>query len=267
MSMHDTAAVILAAGKGKRVQAPANQNKVTFALNNRPMVAYSVDNVRKSGINTIVVVVGYAKESVMAVLEDTVIYADQGEPLGTGHALAAGLKQVPPEFSHVVSMYGDDSAFYTPQLIEKLVDQHKQQAAVVTFLTVVATDPSGLGRIIRDDARNVVAIVEEKNATPEQKLITEVNTGLYCFDRVFAQNFLPQVKINPVSGEYYLTDLIELACAQKLKITTIQADNADCWFGVNTREQLVEADSLMRQRNAWGVGKKLDTSEKIPDVR
>jgi bifunctional UDP-N-acetylglucosamine pyrophosphorylase/glucosamine-1-phosphate N-acetyltransferase len=246
--MQHTAAVILAAGKGTRVQAPNDQNKVTFALNNRPMVAYSVDNVRASGIETVVVVVSHAKESVMAVLGDSVIYADQGEPLGTGHALAAGLQQVPPEFSRIVSMYGDDSAFYTPELIEKLVDQHKKQAAVITFLTVKAADPSGLGRIIRNAHGEVVAIVEEKNASDEQKRITEVNTGLYCFDRNFADSFLPQVKINPVSGEYYLTDLIELACAQALKISTIQADNADCWFGVNTREQLVEADLRMKQK-------------------
>jgi bifunctional UDP-N-acetylglucosamine pyrophosphorylase/glucosamine-1-phosphate N-acetyltransferase len=247
--MKHTAAVVLAAGKGTRVQAPADQNKVTFALNNRPMVAYSVDNVRESGIETIVVVVGHAKESVMAVLGDSVTYADQGEPLGTGHALAAGLLHLPPQFSRVVSLYGDDSAFYTPELIAKLVDQHKKVGAVITFLTVRATDPTGLGRIIRNLAEEVVAIVEEKNATPEQKLITEVNTGLYCFDRKFADTFLPKVNINPISGEYYLTDLIELACAQGLNISTIQADNADCWFGVNTREQLVEADQKMKKKS------------------
>lgn len=258
--MHDTAAIILAAGKGKRVQAPPDQNKVTFALNNRPMVAYSVENVKKSGIDTIIVVVGYAKESVMAVLKDSVIYADQGEPLGTGHALAAGLQQVPSEFNQVVSMYGDDSAFYTPELIRQLVRLHTQTQATITFLTVEASDPTGLGRIIRDTTGSVVAIVEEKNATPEQKLITEVNTGLYCFDRQFAQDFLPQVKINPVSGEYYLTDLIELACAENLNVSTLAADNTDCWFGVNTREQLAEADELMRKKT-YG------TSENLPDVR
>ncbi len=247
--MQDTAAIILAAGKGTRVQAPPDQNKVTFALNNRPMVAYSVDNVRASGIDTIIVVVGYAKESVMAVLGNRVIYADQGEPLGTGHALSVGLQHIPPGFKNILSMYGDDSAFYTPQLITKLVDKHVTQSAVITFLTIETPDPTGLGRIIRSSVGEVTAIVEEKNATPEQKLITEVNTGLYCFDRQFARSFLPQVKINPISGEYYLTDLVELACGEHLPVIGLKAQDANCWFGVNTKEQLAEADALMRQRH------------------
>src|SRR5690554_5470232 len=99
--MKNVNAIILAAGKGTRVKAPENQNKVAFTLANKPMVAYSVDNFMAAGIESIVVVVGHAKESVMAALGNRVVYADQGEPLGTGHALAAGLKQVDPKTEYV----------------------------------------------------------------------------------------------------------------------------------------------------------------------
>jgi bifunctional UDP-N-acetylglucosamine pyrophosphorylase/glucosamine-1-phosphate N-acetyltransferase len=246
--MQHTTAIILAGGKGTRVQAPADQNKVVFALNNRPMVAYSVENVLGSGIETVVVVVGHAKESVKSVLGDSVTYADQGEPLGTGHALAAGFKQVAPETTTILSMYGDDSAFYTPDLIKQLIQLHNQTGSAITFLTVEAPNPTGLGRIVRDEWDQVQSIVEEKNASPEQKLITEVNTGLYCFKRKFLETYLSDIPINPVSGEYYLTDLVEIARKNNIAVVGLKTHNYVCWFGVNTKEELQKANELMKAR-------------------
>lgn len=252
MNQSTILAIVLAAGKGTRLKTPADQNKVIFPLNNKPMLWYTMQNLSQANINRITVVVGHAAESVKRLLGESVSYATQSEPTGTGTALKAALDSLKSDKSMirpkvVLSMYGDDSAFYPPGLITSMVEKHEQTNAVITFLTVIKDDPTGCGRIVRDSKGLVKAIVEEKVATPAEKRITEINTGFYCFDYQFISQAVNLIKPNPISKEYYLTDVVEIAISQGQKVETITASD-DVWFGVNTKEQLAQADQKMRQK-------------------
>lgn len=242
------AAVVLAAGKGTRINATADKNKVTYPIANKPIIAYTVDNLKSAGIDKIVVVIGFASDSVKQVLGDSVSYAIQKQRLGTGHALKTGLGAIRnDQVNTVISLYGDDSAFYPPEVFKNLIAEHRKQHAVISFVTIEKQNPIGLGRIIRDDDGQVEAIVEEKNASVQQKQIKEINTGLYCFDRSFLKEALNNIKKNPVSKEYYLTDTVEYAVKQHLPIQAIKWPQGDIWFGVNTTQELSAADEKMRQ--------------------
>ena len=242
------AAIVLAAGKGARLKAK-DCNKVVYPLGTKPMISYTVDHLEQAGINQIIMVVGFQSQSVQAVLGARVIYAHQTRRLGTGHALKVGLVSVPAAHNPILSLYGDDSAFYPPALFNQVILKHRQSGAPISILTVVKTNPSGLGRIVRNPDHHVVAIVEDKNATLAQKQICEINTGLYCFERPFLDDFLPQIRKNPVSGEYYLTDLVSLAVQARLPVNAVLWPDASIWQGVNTPAELALAQERMQQRN------------------
>jgi bifunctional UDP-N-acetylglucosamine pyrophosphorylase/glucosamine-1-phosphate N-acetyltransferase len=242
--MKTIGAVILAAGKGTRLKASHDKNKVVYTLNDHPMIWYSLQNIRLTGIENIYVVVGFAKESVISALGPKVTYIDQQEQLGTGHALKVVLPYLDPNVDTLISMYGDDSAFYPPELLHQLIKEHRQRRATITLLTLRVDDPTGLGRIVRVN-HQITGIVEEKNATPEQRAITEINTGLYCFDVTYLKYTLPEIKKNPVTQEYYLTDIVSKAYHDGRLIHSVTWPHHDVWYGVNTREQLQEARRRM----------------------
>ncbi len=243
-------AIVLAAGKGTRMNAPPTQNKVTFTLVDKPIIRYTYDLLNHCGLQHIVVVIGYASDSVKTALGNKVTYALQENPQGTGHAVMVALPYLPPECTTVISMYGDDSAFYPPALIETLLTTHQQAEAAVTMVTLQKNDPTGLGRIIRDNQNNVIAIVEEKNASADQKKIQEINTGLYCFNRKFLDQAIQKIKPNPITNEYYLTDIVQIAVDEQQKVCAITWNSDDIWYGVNTPEQLKEAEVRMKQKSA-----------------
>ena len=246
--MENVSAIVLAAGKGTRINAK-DKNKVVLKIDDKPMVSYTVENLNKAGIDNIVVVVGYQSQSVKQVLGDSVTYAFQPERKGTGHAVNIGLSKVSKDTKHIISVYGDDSAFYPPSLISELLSLHQNSKAVVTLLTIKKTNPTGLGRIVRDEEGNIQAIVEEAVATKEQKNIKEINTGLYCFNKDFLDENINLIKKNPTSGEYYLTDLIEIAVDKKLSVKSLFYKDSSVWHGINTHDQLETAGELMRQKN------------------
>ncbi len=243
-----TGVIVLAAGKGTRMKATTT-NKVAMPLFEKPIIAHTIENIRQAGLDTIVVVVGFAKESVETVLGDSVIYAEQQEQLGTGHAVLMGLAKVPAECNQVLSVYGDDSAFYPPELIKSLLTRHEATQAKVTVLTIHKNNPVGLGRIIRADDGNFLAIVEEKVATHEQKQITEINTGLYCFERTFLEETIVKIKKNPISGEMYLTDIIELAVQSGQKVEALLWNNSAVWHGINDPSELSAAREKMTKES------------------
>lgn len=239
-------AIILAAGRGKRMNTE-NKNKVTLTLADKPLVKHSVDLLETMQFHTVVVVVGYAKESVTEVLKNDkhIIFAEQKEQLGTAHAVAVGFEKIPSDVTDVLVIQGDDSAFYTKEIIEELATKHIESKAAVSFLTVVLENPYALGRVVRDASGNVAAIVEEKDATDEQRKIKEINAACYFFSTKFLSKYLKQIKKSPVTGEYYLVSLIEMATRHNETIATIQADLP--WRGVNTREELEKAEQLFSQ--------------------
>lgn len=240
VNLTKTTAVILAAGRGTRMKAK-HKNKVAFKLGGQPMITRSVANLRQAGVDQIIVVVGFQSESVKKALDGTVDYALQEKQLGTGDALRSALPCLRSEIDSVLSVYGDDSSFYTPSLYQEMVTKRKEHQVPLLFLTIHKDDPTGLGRIVRDSSGKVTKIVEEKNATDEEKKIQEINTGFYCFERKFLEEHIGEIKVNPVSGEYYLTDMVEIALKSGHQVETLFIQDGSIWHGVNNRSDLAKA--------------------------
>jgi bifunctional UDP-N-acetylglucosamine pyrophosphorylase/glucosamine-1-phosphate N-acetyltransferase len=241
------AGVILAAGKGKRMEL-AEINKVTVMLGSKPIIRHITDFMRKISLTTIVVVVGHAKESVVNILKnEDIVFAEQKEQLGTGHALSVALDTLPPTIEHVFVVYGDDAVLYSEDhisVIEKLFTTQMESNAAMTFLTIEIENPFGLGRVVRTPDGKVRAIVEEKDATEAEKTITEINPGCFIFRVDFLRKYLKQVQKSPVTGEYYLTSLIDLAILNGESVETVKGGRID-WRGVNTKEELLLAEKLI----------------------
>ena len=241
--MNDVAAIILSAGKGTRMKS-TTINKVMLPLQGKPIVSHTVDHMRKAHIKTIVMVVGFAKESISSYFRNRVSYAVQNDQLGTAHALECGLDFVPKTCKTIISVYGDDSYIYSQDLYKKMVRTHMAKNADITIYTIDMNDPVGLGRIIRGKNGSIEAIVEEKDATEDQKKIHEVNTGFYVFKRSFVEKHINRIKNNNASKEYYLTDIIDLAVGERAVIANVHEPNA-LWRGVNRPEELLSAEKLI----------------------
>ncbi len=236
------AGIILAAGKGKRMKLKG-MNKVALLLGSKPMISHSVSLLKSMDIDPIVVVIGYAKRSVIDILGDNVVFAEQKKRLGTAHATSCGLKKLPSFIQDVLVMQGDDSAFYTAGVIKKLINRHFKSNSSITMLTLKEDDPSGLGRIVRNKNDRIIAVVEEKDATFGIKAIHEINPACYVFKIHFLKKYLPQVKKSKVTGEYYLTSLIDIAVENNDKIEGVYMGNI-AWRGVNTQEELTRAQEM-----------------------
>lgn len=238
------AAIVLAAGKGKRMGF-TNRNKVSLPLGTKPLVLYAVELVKNFGFFPIIVVVGFAKESVMKVLEGhDVIFVYQRRQLGTAHAASCALSRVPLGVRDLFVIQGDDAAFYQKDTIRKLVKLHKKTNAAVSFLTVTLSNPYGLGRVVRGSDGRLLSIVEEKDATPQQRNIREVNPACYVFSVRFLKKYLKQVAKSKFTGEYYLTMLVDIAIREGEKVETFN-DPQVVWRGVNTKEELQEAQKML----------------------
>lgn len=243
---HAIAAVILAAGKGKRMNMN-EANKVTALLNGQPIISHIVTFMENLTLGAVIIVVGHEKESVKeAVQASTVIFVEQTEQLGTGHALHYALDVLPKGITDLFVVYGDDAVFYNAKnqpVMENLFVHHAQNKSAITFLTIEKDDPTGLGRIVRNEAGSVVSIVEEKDATVEQRNIQEINPGCFIFNVDFVKKYLPIVEKSPVTGEYYLTSLIDVALGSGEKVETVRGGKL-AWRGVNTPEELIEAEKI-----------------------
>lgn len=243
-------AIILAAGQGNRMQL-TNANKVTLPLANKPIILHIVHFMKKLAIDTIVVVIGFAKESVIEILQgEDIFLAEQKERLGTGHAVQVALDVLPNDITDVLVVYGDDAVFYIDNhlpIIDNLFNKHFTSGASFSFLTIEIEDPKGMGRIVRNSDDKLVAIVEEKDATGEEKKIKEINPGCFLFQVDFLREYLPLVKRSPATGEYYLTSLIDLALQHNEKVEAVKGGKNIAWRGVNTREELEEAEKIYSQ--------------------
>lgn len=242
--MERIAAVVLAAGKGKRMGLPRT-NKVSLALGNKPMVVYAVELLERLHLPLIIVVVGFAKASVVRVLRGHhVTFVHQRRQLGTAHALLCAVRSIPFQVEDLLVIQGDDAVFYREETMRKLVQLHRAKGAALTMLTIAIPNPHGLGRVVRDREGRLLAIVEEKDASANQRSIREVNPATYVFSLAFLQKYLKWVKKSPVTGEYYLTMLVGIAIREGERVETFNDPNV-VWRGVNTKEEFQEARTLL----------------------
>ncbi len=239
-------AIILAAGKGKRMQL-TDKHKSTLLLGKKSLIIHIVHFLQRLSLSPIVVVIGFAKESIQKVLEqEDILFAEQKEQLGTANAVEEALTVLPDDVSDVLIVNGDAVLHLEEQrtIVKKLLNEHVSYDNAVSFLTIEQAQSEGLGRIVRDDTGKLSEIVEEKDATDEQKRITEVNPGCYLFAVQFLKKYLPRVEKSPASGEYYITSLVDLGLKNQEKIIGVKGGKLE-WLGINTQEELTQAEKRM----------------------
>lgn len=243
--MEDVIAVVMAAGKGTRMKT--NKSKVVHKIYGKELVTRVVESAYKAGIKDILTVVGHKREEVQKVLGDSVKYAYQDELLGTGHTAIQAIPYLKGKKGKVVILYGD-VPLIRPETIKKLITKSILDREYATILTAIYDNPTGYGRVIRDIGGNVKAIVEEKDATDEEKTITEINAGIYCFDIQELILALEKLTPNNVQGEYYLTDVIKIMNDKGLKTGAIIVEDNTEILGVNDRAQLEMLTRILRIR-------------------
>jgi bifunctional UDP-N-acetylglucosamine pyrophosphorylase/glucosamine-1-phosphate N-acetyltransferase len=238
------AAVILAAGQSTRLKSAIP--KVLHRVAGKPMVLYNVETMAQLTSTPPVLVVGYGMDQVREAVGERALYVVQEQRLGTGHAVLQARALLEGRCDAVLVCYGD-MPLLTLDTMRRLVAQHAQGCGPITLLALVADDPRGFGRVMRDDRGCVVGIVEEAACTPEQLFIRELNAGVYCFDAAWLWQHLPRLPLSP-QGEYYLTDAVAMAVAEGCDVSAIGTDEVVECLGINTRVHLAEAEKAMRQR-------------------
>ncbi len=239
-----TSAVILAAGLGTRMRSVAP--KVLHALAGRAMIHYSVEAAREAAGSPPIVVTGHGTEAVQEAVGEGVRFVIQDPVLGTGHAV----QQAEPLLhgrTDLVLVVHADMPLLTGETYRKLIEAQKAHPGPLTLLTVINDESRGFGRIARDQAGQVMAIVEEAQASPEQLNIREFNVGAYCIREAWLWDALAKIQISP-KGEYYLTDLIEIAVAAGESVQTVFLDDPGEAIGINSRVHLAEAEAFVRAR-------------------
>jgi bifunctional UDP-N-acetylglucosamine pyrophosphorylase/glucosamine-1-phosphate N-acetyltransferase len=239
-------AVVLAAGKGVRMKS--DLPKVLHKLAGKPMVEYVVNTAKKLGVERIILVVGYkweqAQESLKHLNAEFVV---QKEQLGTGHAVMQ-TKNLLSDFEGDVLILCGDVPLLQADTLKKLLEEHREKKVVATVLTAVFDDPTGYGRIVRDENGLVEKIVEDKDASADQREIKEINTGTFCFDRASLFSVLEKVSNDNEQGEYYLTDTLKLLLDQKRPVWAAVASDPSETIGINSAEELQEAEEILNRR-------------------
>jgi bifunctional UDP-N-acetylglucosamine pyrophosphorylase/glucosamine-1-phosphate N-acetyltransferase len=234
--------VILAAGQGTRMKSQFP--KVLHPLAGRPMVKYVLDVATQLEPTGLALVIGYGAQQLRQALGDEVSYVDQPEQLGTGHAVLQARELLAGQAETILVLYGD-TPFITCQTLEAMLRHHTENKAAITLLTFRPDDPTGYGRILRDETGRVVGIVEHKEASLGQREIREVNSGILCFRDAWLWSHLEGLQSK--HGEYYLTDLVEPAVAEGEPVAARAADATEV-MGLDDRVKLARAEALMRQR-------------------
>lgn len=239
-----TTAVLLAAGKGTRMRSELP--KVLHPLGGRPLVRHALDALTDLTGQTPVVVVGHGAEAVQTAVGAAARFVVQAEQLGTGHAVmqAAALLEGQTDLVLVAQA---DMPLITAATYEKLLAAQQANPGPFSMLTVLADDPRGFGRILRNSDGSVQAIVEDHEATDEQRAIRELNVGGYCFRAEWLWAALKQIPLS-AKGEYYLTDLVKIANAEGQRVQALIMEDAEETIGINSRVHLAEAESALRRR-------------------
>lgn len=243
----DLITLILAAGKGTRMHS--DLPKVLHRINGRPMIHYVLDTARALQPRRIIAIVGHEAGAVRRELAGSPVeFAVQEEQLGTGHAVRQAGPLLAGE-SAVVLVLAGDMPLIRPSTLATLIHAHRRDGAAASVLTARVDDPTGLGRILRDGASRIDRIVEEKDATGEQRALKEINTSTYCFEPGPLLRALDRLTPENRQGEYYLTDTIEILRREGCCIADAPAGMSEETIGINTPEQLSAAETWLLERD------------------
>ena len=241
-------AIILAGGEGKRMKS--DKPKTLSEVLGKPMLWWVMSALKKAGIDDICVVKGFKKECIeeyLSTLDFEVESVFQAERLGTGHAVMMAKDFLASHDGNVVILNGD-APFMTAETIEKSLEQHTASGAAATVISARVDDPTGYGRIVRDDSGNLKAIVEHKDADEAIRAIDEVNSGGYWFDCQLLLSVLDRIKSDNAAGEYYLPDAIALLLSDGKTVGAYTAECSDAVLGANDPAQLEELNQIARDK-------------------
>lgn len=247
MSQEATAAVVLAAGKSTRMKSELP--KVMHEVCGRPMLAAVLDACRGAGVGRIVVVVGYNKQAVIGGFSDwaDVTFVEQAEQKGTAHAVQMA-EHALAGFNGTVLVIAGDMPLVRAETLRELVETRRREGAAAAIATTILNEPAGYGRIIRDGQGEFVGIVEDRDCTPDQKKICEVNPSYYCYERPALFSSLHDVRPNNAKGEYYITDTLDILRRSGRRViakTSVPAVDAT---GINSRADLADVSRMMQRR-------------------
>lgn len=245
----DIKAVILAAGKGTRMKSETTP-KVLHQIMGKTLLGYVLDNV-KNFVSEEYVIVGHHAQEVENFVKSNYENAKtvlQSPQLGTGHAVSMVCPDL-QNYDGLVLILCGDTPLVQEETLKKFVEYHKSQNSDITVMSTLFDNPTGYGRIIREQDNSLQCIVEEKDANPEQKAVKEVNAGIYCLNWGKIKDAFGQLKSNNAQGEYYLTDIISWGKTKALKVNAYILENSDEIYGINSRLNLAQAAKMMNHRN------------------
>ena len=238
-------ALILAGGKGKRMKS--DLPKVLHKVCGKEMVNHVIDVLKRAEITEVNVIIGTGAENVKKATEKRIVsYSLQEEQLGTGHAVKCAKKFLEGK-KGTVAIFTGDAPLVTEETIRKCLKFHNESGFKATILTSILDNPTGYGRIIRDNNNEVVRIVEHKDCNEKEIAVKEVNSGMYCFDIEALYSSLDKIKNDNAQGEYYLTDVIQIIKEEGKKVGAIPVAFEET-LGVNSRVQLYEVEKILRKR-------------------
>ncbi|MBM7573148.1 bifunctional UDP-N-acetylglucosamine diphosphorylase/glucosamine-1-phosphate N-acetyltransferase GlmU [Aquibacillus albus] len=238
-------AVVLAAGQGTRMKSKLY--KVLHPVMGKPMVQHVVDQLNRLKLEQIITIVGFGAEKVKEQLGNDSSFVIQEEQLGTGHAVMQAEEILGKQKGTTIVVCGD-TPLLTNKTLEALLNHHDKEGAKATILTAKAPNPTGYGRVIRNENNHVERIVEHKDATEKELLVDEINTGTYCFDNQFLFQALKKVSNDNAQGEYYLPDVIQILQEANENVSAYTSGSFDETIGINDRVALSQAEKLMKQR-------------------
>lgn len=243
--MGDTAVIIMAAGKGKRMKS--NLPKVLHNLAGKPILNYVLDTVDQLEAKRKILIVGYKSDHIRELIGDKIEYVEQKEQLGTAHAVLQ-TKRLLSDFKGDVLILSGDVPFLTVKILKKLLKYHQANNFCCTLVSTILKNPKGYGRIIRDKKGEINGIIEEVDLSAEKKKITEVNSGIYCVNKDKLFQALEKITPDNKQGEYYLTDLVEISLKEGLTVGNIIVNDYSEILGINSRLDLTDASRKVYQK-------------------
>ncbi|WP_064609137.1 bifunctional UDP-N-acetylglucosamine diphosphorylase/glucosamine-1-phosphate N-acetyltransferase GlmU [Streptobacillus moniliformis] len=234
--------IILAAGKGTRMKS--NISKLMHKVNGQPMIVKLVNTLNKAGLKKNILILGYLKEQILEVLDNE--YVIQEEQLGTGHAVIIAKNKILENDDDILICNGD-GPLLTVETINKMKEKFEKDSLDCLILSCEVNNPFGYGRIIKENGK-VTNIIEEVDATVEQKNIKEINAGVYLFKKTSLLSILDKFNNDNKKREYYLTDAVKLLNEEKLKVDSLVLEDEKEMLGVNSKSQLAEVSKILRER-------------------